>query len=249
MSGKNISIAPIILAGGLGTRLRSVMPERPKVLAPVNGKPFLSYLLDKLLLSGFTEAVLCVGYKAEMIEAEYGNGGRGLNLSYSREDTPLGTAGAVRKALEMVKTDTILVMNGDSYCDTDLGAFIEWHEQHQERPSLLIVELENSSRYGSVTIDKCAKITTFEEKKDTSSIGMPPPGMINAGIYLIPKSIMRNIPADTNLSFEKDIFPNWIVDGLYGLKTNAKFIDIGTPESWKNAGKIFLGKTDDGSGQ
>src|SRR5579859_5426248 len=128
-SFENVTAA--ILAGGLGTRLRSAISDLPKVLAPIDGRPFLAFLLDRLVEAGIPETVLLVGYRGNLVQQEFGDSHRGMRLSYSFETELLGTGGAVRLALPMLQSKTIFLMNGDSYCDLDLRAFLEFHTQHQ----------------------------------------------------------------------------------------------------------------------
>src|SRR5262245_6608804 len=135
-----------ILAGGLGTRLRSVVADRPKVLAPVAGRPFLAYLLDQLEAAGIQETVLLVGFGADQVRSAFGNKYGEMKLVYSVEPEPLGTAGAVRRALPLLAGETIILLNGDSYCGVDLGAFRSFHEAHGHAASLCLARVDNASR-------------------------------------------------------------------------------------------------------
>lgn len=222
-----------ILAGGLGTRLRSVMADKPKVLAEIEGQPFLKYLLDQLNSTGFRNVVICTGYLGEKIQARFGNTYLALNLIYSKESKPLGTAGAVRLALPILKSDTIMIMNGDSFCDANFKKFWEYHLTRSADATLFLTKVSDTSRFGRVNIDRAGRIVSFEEK------GKSGVGWINGGIYLISRSYLSEIPQKRAVSFEKDLFPNWINRGFYGYQSRGHFIDIGTEESYNLAKKFF----------
>jgi D-glycero-alpha-D-manno-heptose 1-phosphate guanylyltransferase len=224
-----------ILAGGLGTRLRLALPERPKVLAPVGGRPYLMYLLDQLAEAGFREAVLLTGYRADEVRATLETDQAGLRLTYSVENTPLGTAGAVRRALPLLSSPTILLLNGDSFCDVDLHAFWMFHRQTVGGASLVLARVADVSRFGQVVLGAGARILRFAEK-GTRRVE----GWINAGIYLLDRALLGELPADTPLSLERDLLPKWVGEGhVYGFRSLGRFLDIGTPESYAQAGSFF----------
>lgn len=233
-----IALTAAILAGGLGTRLRLVLADRPKVLAEVHGRPFLAYLLDQLSTSGLRTVVLCTGYLGEQIRHEFGDSYGNLDLLYSQEASPLGTGGALRLALPLFQADPILVMNGDSFCDMDLGAFWGWHRSVRGEASLALVKMANSTRYGRVRVGADGAVLSFEEKS-----GRGDPGWVNAGIYLLTRSFIQAIPENRAISLEKDIFPAWIGRSLYGYQTEGCFLDIGTPEAYAEAGRFFVPET------
>ncbi|WP_017301387.1 nucleotidyltransferase family protein [Nodosilinea nodulosa] len=224
----------VILVGGLGTRLRSVVSDRPKVLAEINGRPFLGYLLDQVAEAGLRHVVLCTGYRADQVRSLLGDRWQDLTLTYSQETTPLGTGGALRLALPQLRSSTILALNGDSYCGADLAAFWDFHRQKQTQATLLLTQVPDTQRFGRVQVDGGDRIVAFEEKGNTTG-----PGWINAGLYLVSQSHLANIPADRPISLEKDIFPQWIDQGLYGYRAKGKFIDIGTPETYRQAADFF----------
>ena len=228
------NITAVILAGGLGTRLRSVVSDRPKVMAEISGKPFLAYLLDQVLAAGVKETVLCSGYMAEKIEQFFGNSYKSMHLSYSVETEPLGTGGAIRLALPFIKTDTVLVMNGDSYLNVNISEYIEPFLGQTSPAALFLTKMENASRYGSVKIKKDKTVAFFEEKSDNAE-----PGWINAGIYLLKRSLITEIPEGKFYSLERELFPYLAGTKLHGFCTNGKFIDIGTPESYRSAEDFF----------
>lgn len=222
----------LILAGGKGTRLRSVVSDRPKVMADVNGRPYLTYLFDQLIQAGIQRVILGTGYMADYIENEFGDQYNNLSIAYSVETEPLGTGGAIRHALTHVQSDNLLVMNGDSYCDVSLKHFIK---AHHSLASIVLVHRPNTARYGQVTFDHDANVTQFIEKN-----GQARPGWINAGIYLMHRDLIENLPADTAISIEKEVFPDWVEQGiLKGYFTQGKFIDIGLPESYAEASEFF----------
>ena len=228
-------ISAAILAGGLGTRLREAVPDRQKVIAQVAGKPFLNHILKQLITHGFEKAVLCTGYRSDQVREVYGSAFEELDLCYSQEKEPLGTAGALRFALKELDGEFILLMNGDSYCETNISAFIEWHFARRAPASLLLTEIEDCGRYGSVKLTENSHVASFVEK------GVGGPGLINAGIYLINRRLVEEIPESGVCSLEKEMFPRWAAEKhLYGYKAEVKaFIDIGTPESLKSAAAIF----------
>jgi NDP-sugar pyrophosphorylase family protein len=231
-----LNLPALILAGGLGTRLRGVLPDLPKLLAPVDGRPFLRYLLDRLETAGVREVVLCTGHRADQIRAEFERHPTTMTLKFSHETQPLGTGGAVRQALNVTNAEALLVLNGDSYIDCDLHPFIEWHQAHGLPGSLLLTHVEDSSRFGAVVTDERGVIEAFREKE-----GRPVPGWINAGVYLLSRRLLEPLVAEQPCSIEKDLFPLWLKQGLAGYKVKAAFLDIGTPETLAQASAFLAG--------
>ncbi len=227
-------ITVAILVGGLGTRLQSKVKRTPKVLATVAKHPFLEYLLNQLNQAGFKNIVLCTGYLSEQVEKTFGKKYKNLNLIYSVEQIPLGTGGGLRKALLYLNSEDILVMNGDSYCALDFKKFWEFHLQKASQASLALTTVPDSGRYGAVRLSTDGSIVKFEEKNAVAAAGF-----INAGIYLIHKSLIAEIPENKQISIEQDIFPTWIGRKFYGYKGSNDFIDIGTPESYNQAQEFF----------
>ncbi|HOI72930.1 MAG TPA: nucleotidyltransferase family protein [Syntrophales bacterium] len=223
-----------ILVGGLGARLRSVVSDRPKVLADILGRPFLTYLLEQLRDAGVSRIVLCTGYRSDQVEAAFGPFFENVSLIYSREITPLGTAGAIKNAEAHIGTDCLLVMNGDSYIDLDLDDFLQWHDEKKASASILLARVEDTSRYGRVQADEEGCITGFEEKGAHDG-----PGWINAGVYLLRENFIQSIPSGLTVSMEKEMFPSWIGKGLYGYRSEGRFIDIGIPEDYLAAEQFF----------
>ena len=231
-------ITAAILAGGLGTRLRSVVADRPKVLAPVAGRRFLAYLLDQLADAGFERAVICTGYLGEQVSEAFGEHWRKLRLHYSQETEPLGTAGALRLALDAIDTDQVLVLNGDSFCDVDLTGMAEFHRMRQARATIALADVPDISRYGAVQLGVAGAVGGFTEK---GSVG---PGLINAGVYLLERRLIESVPSGSFVSIERDCFPDWVGKGLFGFHGGNRFLDIGTPESFASA-QVFFAPPDD----
>ena len=236
MSGADsLARVPVaILAGGLGARLRPALGDHPKVLAEVGGRPFLRYLLDQVAEAGFRDVVLCTGWRAEAVEEALGKAHGPLRLRYSPEPQPLGTAGALRHALPLLTGETALVMNGDSFCGADLMAAWDWHRAARSQATLLLVEVDDASRYGRVEVATDGAIRRFAEKQPEAVAGW-----INAGLYWLDRARIESISPEMALSLERDVFPAWIGRGLMGLRTSARFIDIGTPGSYAGASAFF----------
>jgi NDP-sugar pyrophosphorylase family protein len=220
----------VILAGGLGTRLREVVADRPKVMAEVNGRPFLACLLDRLAEVGIRRVVLCTGYMAELVRDTFGDQYLEMTLLYSREESPLGTGGALRLALPQVVSDPVLVMNGDSFCDADLELFASQHQAASALASLVLVQVEDVARYGAVEVDEDGRVVSFREKGSQSG-----KGLINAGIYLLARYVITSIPPESVVSLEREVFPRLIGDGFSAFLHPSRFIDIGIPSDYHAA--------------
>jgi NDP-sugar pyrophosphorylase family protein len=227
-----------ILAGGLGTRLRSVVTDRPKVLAEVGGRPFLAYLLDQLIAVGIKSAVLCTGYLGHQVQTTFGDSYAGLRLVYSQEASPQGTAGALRVALPLVESDCVLVLNGDSFCQTNLPALWVSHLVRGAEATILLTQVPDTGRYGRVQVEADGRVWRFDEKGGESG-----PGWINAGIYVLNRRLLGTIPRSGAVSLERAMFPVWIGRGLYGFQSTGRFLDIGTPEAYAVAGQFFARET------
>lgn len=233
------NVTAYILAGGFGTRLRQVVADRPKALAEILGRPYIYHLLDGLARTGVRRVVLCTGHMADMLEAAVGPSYRGMDILYSREDEPLGTGGALRLALARHPADLALAINGDSLTDADLGAYLRWFESRPEQGALLLVPVDDSSRYGSVSTDLDGRVTGFVEK------GQGGGGWISAGIYLLRPQSLAALAPGVPASIELDVFPGLAEAGfLCAYRAKARFLDIGTPESYAGAGRFLLGADD-----
>lgn len=229
-------IVALVLVGGFGTRLRSVVSDRPKALAEISGRPFLAWQLDALARQGVTHALLCTHHMSEMIEAAFPAGrlDNGIIVSHSREPQPLGTAGALRLALEAAPEggDVVLGVNGDTFTAFDLPTFMTAHPT-DARATLLLAQVDDMGRYGSVESDSQGRVTQFREKAAAGTA--PQAGWINAGVYLLSRPCLADLPLNQPLSIERDVFPQWIGHGLYTYCGGSRFLDIGTPESYAGA--------------
>jgi D-glycero-alpha-D-manno-heptose 1-phosphate guanylyltransferase len=223
-----------ILAGGVGSRLRPAVSDRPKALANIGGRPFLTYLFDQLVAAGVRDVVLCTGYLGDQIPMIFGESYDTLRLNYSQESIPLGTAGALRAALPLFKSKVVLVMNGDSYCEANLKEFWGWHSRQHANATLLLTKVSDTHRFGRVRVGTDGTVKHFEEKSSGSG-----PAWINAGIYLLNRHLLTEIPVNRAVSLEREIFPAWIGRGLYGFRSEARFVDIGTPEAYGSAQTFF----------
>jgi NDP-sugar pyrophosphorylase family protein len=233
-----------ILAGGLGTRLRPVIGERPKVLAPVHGRPFLTYLLDQLAEACIEEVVLLTGYQAERVYQSVGDRYLDLRLIHRPERRPLGTAGSVREALPSLNSPVVLVMNGDSYCDVDVGAFWDFHRSQAADLSLVITSVSDTARYGRVETAANGRVLRFDEKDAAAG-----PGWINVGIYLLKRALIEEIPRGRPLSLERDFLPAWLGERrVCAFPCAGPFLDIGTPQSYAAAESFFASTVRQSSG-
>jgi phosphoheptose isomerase len=230
------SATGVVLAGGFGTRLRPALCDRPKVLAEVNGRPFLFILLDQLADAGVCRIVVCTGHLGDQVRAAVGDTHRGVPVVYSHETSPLGTGGAVRQAFVNFPDELFLVVNGDSYVAADLGEFRRVHQANGQPGSLLLTWVDDSARFGTVETAADGRILRFMEKR-----GIAEPGWINGGMYLLSRALLETLPPEAPLSIERDVFPDWVQRGLGGYCVRAPFIDIGTPESLASAAAFFAG--------
>ena len=228
------NIPAVLLVGGKGTRLQSVVSSKPKPLAPVGEKSFLHLLIRQFGSQGIRELVMCSGYLADQIESELGDG-RALDVAiqYSKEDSPLGTAGALKLAEPLISGHSdFLVMNGDSFLEMDIPQFIDFHHAHQGLISVAVRCVENAARYGTVEVDGQFKITGFKEKT-----GSDAPGLVNGGVYVFKSSLLADIPTGPS-SLERDVLPRLLDRGAFALEQQGMFIDIGTPEDYARAQEL-----------
>jgi D-glycero-alpha-D-manno-heptose 1-phosphate guanylyltransferase len=233
METRTRGLQAIVLAGGLGTRLRSVVPDLPKPMAPVAGRPFLAWVLDRLVDAGCERAVLAVGYRHEPIRAYFGERYRGMALHYSVEDTPLGTGGAIRLAAEHISSHPVFVLNGDTYLELDYRAMLAVHEQAGAEMSVAVCRVDDVGRYGALELEG-GVIHGFLEK------GRAGPGVINAGTYLLSADVIARIPAGQSFSFEQQLlFPRVGEIRPTAFLTDGLFIDIGVPEDYARAQRLF----------
>jgi D-glycero-alpha-D-manno-heptose 1-phosphate guanylyltransferase len=226
-------VEAIILAGGQGTRLRSILADLPKAMAPVNGRPFLAYLLDSLIAARFDAAILAVGYMSEKIREHFGDRYRSLPLRYSIETEPLGTGGAIKLALTQVSTPTVFVANGDTYLELDYGAMLASHQRDAPPLTIAVQTVPDAGRYGALDIE-AGHIRGFLEK------GRSGPGSINAGVYLLSGDLLDRYPVPPPFSFETDLLMPHVKDiAPLAFQTQGIFIDIGVPEDYARAQTLF----------
>lgn len=220
----------IILAGGFGTRLSDIVSDVPKPMASVNSQPFLKYIFNYLLENGVKHVILAIGYKAETIQEFFGDFYQDIKVTYSIEGTPLGTGGAIKKALECCKDEEVFIVNGDTYFDVNLKEMKNFHREKKSYLTVAIKSMSDFDRYGSVIV-KDNKIVQFVEKKKTIQ------GKINGGTYLLNQKIFDSMKRDF-FSFEKVILENGGYE-IYAFESNGYFIDIGIPEDYYKAQKYF----------
>lgn len=216
----------IILAGGLGTRIRDLFPDIPKCMIPVAGKPFLDYLLLKLHGQGIEKVILSVGYKKQIIQNHYGDMFKNLSIVYSEESEPLGTGGAIKRALHYCNQESCLVLNGDSYLDFNIREF--FLKINFTQLNILTVMVNDRSRYGALVIDDISGEISFE--KNVSS-----PGYINAGVYILNHDLFKDVD-ESSFSFEHKILAKVInTQNCNLIYSKSGFIDIGVPKDFKRA--------------
>jgi histidinol-phosphate phosphatase family protein len=225
----------VILVGGLGTRLRRVVCDRPKPMAEVAGKPFVEYLITRLKTQGIRRVVFSTGYLGDQVAAYFGTGDRwGIDIAYSQESEPLGTGGAIRLALGQLWGDRLLVLNGDSYCRFDVSSLLTFHQRQGAHATLLLAPVSDCSRYGSVVPDSQGWVQAFREKQPDQGAGL-----VNAGVYLLERQTIEQISAGRAISLETEVFPQLVGKGLCALVGTETLLDIGTPESYAQAERFL----------
>ncbi|MDO8537077.1 MAG: nucleotidyltransferase family protein [bacterium] len=228
--GKFSGIDVVILAGGLGTRLKSVISDRPKVLADVGGRPFLDILIKDLLKTGFERIILSTGHLKDKIKDHYA----GKGIFFAEEESPLGTGGGIKNAEPLVQGENFLAMNGDSWIagGVDLAALYDFHNKKNALVTIALTRPRSEKDYGAVFLDDDGKILAFNEKNKEEK-----DHFLNAGIYFMKKDVFSRMPSYP-FSIESDFFPKLVGDGLYGFVVEGEVIDIGTPERYEAAKKI-----------
>ncbi|MGE5514957.1 MAG: sugar phosphate nucleotidyltransferase [Bacteroidota bacterium] len=225
----SLQIDVVILAGGLGSRLRPVLADRPKVLAPVGGTPFLAHLLDWLTRSNPARVVLCLGHLGSMVvDWLAAQPPRPFPVVPVIEPQPMGTAGALRFARSHLHSDPVLVLNGDTILDADIGALLALHRSAGPQATLLCAPVTDTSRYGSVVTDGEGRVVAFMEKSGASG-----PGLVSAGALLLSGTVLDAIAAGEQKSIEHDVLPH--LGHIRTMVHTGKFLDFGTPESFSQA--------------
>ena len=226
----------IILAGGMGTRLKTIISDLPKPMAPIMNVPFLTYQLNYLKHFGIKKVIFSVGYLSEKIIAHYNQSFENISIEYSIEKNPLGTGGGIRMAMSNLNEDLVLILNGDSFFDLDLKQFYNLHLEQKAEFSLALRYVNNSERYGNIEFNSSNQITSFIEKNQLNQSGY-----INAGVYILSKKLyLQNTKPNINFSIEKDFFEKQLNQLIIkGFEFKDYFIDIGIPEDYLKAQDDF----------
>lgn len=221
----------VILAGGLGTRLRTVLSDRPKVLAEVGGRPFLDIVIENLLRVGVRRVILSIGHLKDQIKNRYARRG----IFFAEEESPLGTGGGIKNAERFVESDHFFVMNGDSWITggADLRAIYDFHKKKNALATVVLTRPRDEKDYGAVFLKKDGKISRFNEKTEENRAHF-----MNAGVYIMDKKMFGLMPYDP-FSIETDFFPKLVGSAFYGFPVEGELIDIGTPERYKLANEAF----------
>lgn len=226
----------VILCGGLGTRLRPLISDKPKVLARIGNTAFLDILINNISFYGFKNIVLCTGHLKDDIKRHFDYycsdyySYNDCNIKFSEENEPLGTGGALKNAELSIESDPFIVMNGDSICNMDFKKFIDFHVYKEALLSMALVRSVISKDYGIVSLDNSSKIISFNEKSADNNNAL-----INAGIYVMQKDIFSYMPKQKTFSLEYDLFPKLCNNRFYGFIIKGEVIDIGTPERYERA--------------
>ncbi len=231
-------IDAVILAGGLGTRLRSVVGPSQKTMASIGERPFLDLLLEYLKKQLFSRIILCTGYQADAIERYYRKSSPGLDIVFSREESPLGTGGAVKKAEALIRSDPFFVLNGDSWCEVDYRALLAFHLKEQAVATLTLSRVKDSRDFGRVLLGNDARVVRFQEKSgpaEPEAARASAPVYVSAGVYCFDKNIFSLMPRQECFSIERDLFPHVLQQRVYGFTDAGDFMDIGTPERYEEA--------------
>ena len=215
--------------------MQDVVNDRPKPMAEIKDRPFLDLIIEHVASFGFKRFILCTGHKSTYIADYYKNQKDDLTYITSEEISPLGTAGALANAKSQIKSNPVLILNGDSYCPANLKNLIKFHFSKKAATTIVLTKLKNAQDFGMVTINKQEQVTGFNEKPVTSE-----PGIINAGIYVFNLDVIDTIPVGHPFSLETELFPALIMQGnVYGFASHKKLIDIGTPERLEEAKKLL----------
>jgi len=224
-------VKAVILVGGEGTRLRPLTYTTVKAMVPVLNKPFIEYIIRYLSNHNIKEIILALGYKPDCITDYFGDASRlGTNLVYSVETEPLGTAGAIKYAEQYID-DTFFIMNGDIFTDLNLTDMLQFHRDKGAKVTIALTPVEDPTRFGVVETDSNQRVTRFIEKPKREQVTS---NMINAGVYIVERQVLRRIPKGKRFMFERDVFPELLAEGepVFSYATDAYWIDAGTPEQY-----------------
>lgn len=225
----------VILAGGMGTRLQSVINQIPKPMADINGKPFLEYLLKRLINKGVTDFVFSVGYKYQIIQEYFGDSYQGCKIKYAIEEVPLGTGGGIIKSLQFCSQNDVLVLNGDTFFDIDFSGLYKSYSDQKSAITIALRKVDDISRFGSVSYDNMHLVTGFLEKSIVSG-----EGFINGGIYLLNRKSILDLNFPEKFSFEKDFLEQYFSKLTMNVfLSDTYFIDIGIPTEYEKAKDDF----------
>jgi NDP-sugar pyrophosphorylase family protein len=225
------TVPVLVLAGGLGTRLRPAYEEGPKVMAPVDGHPFLAYVLRRLQAAGFRRIIPCVGYQHESIQRWLGDGQRlGLDVQYSVESEPLGTGGAILQAASRFSHgERFVALNGDSLLQLDFKSMVDAHLDSRAVATIALACGQNTGRYGTVEIDEQDNVRGFREKSGSHA------EYFNGGVYLFEPEVLRLVPSGRPVSLEREVLPLLVSQSFKAFRCLGHFIDIGVPEDFLRA--------------
>ncbi|MFH1542270.1 MAG: NDP-sugar synthase [bacterium] len=235
----------IIIAGGLGTRLRPLTDNVPKPIVPIVNKPFLIHQVEHLIAHGVTEVIVNLHYLSEEIKKLMGDGSRwGIKIFYSIEESPLGTAGAVKNAEQFFGTDPMIICNADVLTDLNISALVNFHHEKKAVVTLTLKEVEDPTAFGLVVMDKTGRVTKFLEKPGWDIINQEKSRTINAGTYVCNPSIFAYVPKGKRFMFEHDLYPLLLEKGepIFGYISDSYWLDIGNPEKYKEAHEAVLRK-------
>jgi D-glycero-alpha-D-manno-heptose 1-phosphate guanylyltransferase len=222
----------LVLAGGFGKRLLSVVADLPKPMADIAGRPFLDYVLTYLSAQGISKVVLAVSYKHEVIQSHVGNAFAGMAVRYSIEDEPRGTGGGIKLALPLIEDEDFLIINGDTFFDVRLKDVLSFHFRARADLTIALKKMDDCSRYGTVETDGEGRVRGFREKQSQRA------GLINGGIYCLRKAFLSELPLPPVFSFEKDVMEKeFPTHRVFGAPFDDYFIDIGIPSDYERAGR------------
>ena len=234
----------VILCGGLGTRLRSVLPNTPKPMADIAGRPFLQLLIEQTALFGFRRFVLCLGYKAEDIERFFRAARMSCDIEFSRETQPMGTGGAVWNAKAAIRSDPFVVLNGDSFCGVDLPGMIEAHVSNGADVTMAVAPVGQAGEYGRVMADNSGRVISFLEKDRQMT-----EAWVNGGVYVCSRRFINSLGQRIPLSLEHEVFPSLAQAGsLFAYRAKGPLLDIGTPDRYERARQHLLAAMSDFDG-